>query len=311
MVGRRAWIRSNVASIAGLLDPVADQLVSTTGLPRALARQALGVQLGVVFGYLSRRVLGQYEVFLPEGEGADDAAPRADGAHGADAAPVGRLTLVGPNLVEVERTLLPGSEVTAGQLRLGICLHEVAHFLQFEAVPWMRPHLRGLVDAYLAEARLDPERLRTAAERAAELLRRPERLGDPQELLGVLLTPNQRAVLDQAQALMSLLEGHGNVVMDWGAELLVEEGSSGLDPAAVRQLLNRRRARLGDQAVRKALGLGLKAQQYQVGERFWLGVAEQHGRAVLDRVWEEPAHLPSADELAAPETWVDRVGGGW
>lgn len=297
VVGRRAWVRGNVASLAALLDPVADRLVATSGLPRAVARRALGLQLGVVLGYLSRRVLGQYEVFLPDEE---------QGGHGQ---PRGRLTLVGPNLVELERGLPAGSEVTPAHLRLGICLHEVAHFLQFEGVPWLRDHLRGLVDTYLADARIDPERVREAAERAAELIREPERLSDPQEVLGVLLTPTQRAVLEEAQALMTLLEGHGNVVMDWGAELLSAEEGAEIDPAAVRRLLGRRRARLGDQAVRKALGLGLKAQQYQVGERFWLETAERHGRAVLDRVWEGPELLPGASEVTDPDAWVARTGG--
>lgn len=291
VLGRRAWIRANLDSLAELTEPVAERLLRRRG-NRVLTRQALAVQIGAVFGYLSTRVLGQYEVF---GRGRRD-------DHGA-----GRLILVGPNLLELEATLLPEVGVGPEEFRLGVCLHEIAHRLQFEAVPWTRPFLRGLLDEYLDDVDFDPDRVRQVVARLPELLRDPARLLEPQGLMELVLTQRQLGIIRRAQSFMSLLEGHGNVVMDWGAQEAAAAGESALDPSRVREVLNRRRGKGINQVLQKAMGLSMKAEQYRSGERFILTVEERHGRDVFHRVWDAPANVPTAEEIDDPDAWVARV----
>ncbi len=284
VIGRRAWIRSNLATVSWLTDPLAAKLSRPPG-SRTAARTLLGVQLGTVFGYLATKVLGQYEVLRPGGE------------------TTGRLVLVGPNLLAFERSTLREVGLQPGEFRLGVILHELAHRLQFEAVPWTRPYLQGLLDAYLDETRFDAEQLRHVLGRLVDVVRDPVRLSDPRALLQIVLTPEQATTITRAQALMTLFEGHGNVVMEWGAQLAGDE----LDPARVRTALAARRSRPTDRALRSLLGLSMKAEQYRVGEAWILEVAERHGREVFDRVWGSPMAVPTDAELSDSEAWVARV----
>lgn len=289
VVGRGSWIRANLATLRWLTDPLAERLLRRTGVGRAVARRAIAVQIGVLLGYLASRVLGQYEALRP---------PLPDAPH---VEPPGRLLLVGPNLLAAAE-FAEGEGADPGELYRGVVLHELAHRLQFEGVGWLRGHLRGLVADYLDEARLDPQRMREMAQRVPELLADPARATDPKEWLGLVLTPAQMEVLEQAQALMTLLEGHGNAVMEWGA---ADAGS--FEPAAVRDLLRKRRGRAFDRLARDVLGLSMKARQYAVGERFVLDVADRHGVDAVNRAWEDPDHLPRPDELERPDDWVSRV----
>ena len=288
VVGRAGWIRTNIATLAWMTDPVADRLLRRSGLQRTVTRRAMAAQVGVLLGYLATRVLGQYEALRP---------PPAPGAP----APAGRLLLVGPNLLAAG-DFAEQQGVARDELYRGVILHELAHRLQFESVAWLRPHLHELLDAYLEDTRVDTERLRQIAQRLPQVVTDPSRVRDPKEWLGLVLTPTQVDVLERAQSLMTVLEGHGNAVMEWGAA-----DAGALEPARVRELLRQRRGRMFDKLARDALGLSMKAEQYAVGERFVLDVADRHGLDAVNRVWQDPARLPSSDELERPDDWVSRV----
>src|SRR3954452_14621775 len=286
VVDRPGWIDANTAGMAALLTPLVDALAEKQGSrpgPRAtaIASRATGVQAGGILAFLSSRVLGQYEVF---GTG-------------------GRLLLVAPNIVATERKL----GVDPADFRLWVCLHEATHQLQFTAVPWLRGHLESEIAEFVDSTDLTPDVMR---QRLQDLLRslgdaiRGED-GESEGLLALIRDPRQRAVLDRVTAVMSLVEGHAEYVMD------------GVGPDVVptvrtlRKRFAQRRKGRGplDRVLRRLLGLEQKMKQYAEGRVFVGGVVDLVGMEGFNRVWEGPENLPRIEELTAPERWVERVLG--
>jgi len=124
-------------------------------------------------------------------------------------------------------------------------------------------------------------------------------------LLDLFATPAQREVIDRVTGVMSLLEGHADVVMDGvGPEVIPSV-------AQIRKRFNQRRKGTGslDRIARRLLGLDAKMAQYRNGAAFVRDVVDKVGMDGLNAVWAEPAHLPSKDEIADPLSWVRRVHG--
>jgi coenzyme F420 biosynthesis associated uncharacterized protein len=253
------------------------------GAPRSdLRRKALGAQIGALLGYVSRKVLGQYDAFLP---------PDDDGV----------LYFVGPNLVEIERRF----ELPRRDFRLWVAIHEVTHRVQFGATPWLRPHLEGLIGRYLETVQVDSREVLSQLRRAAEAIRSG---ADWRGMNGILLIMNdeQRALFSRMQALMTLLEGHATFVMNAVAEGRVDD----LDRMR-NALRDRRRSRGGVEKVfQQAIGFETKVKQYATGERFVRSVVAEAGMDGLNRVWSDEANLPSPEEIADPARWVGRVARG-
>jgi len=319
VVDRPGWIRANVGGFRVVLEPLADRLaergtaVPGAGVMGAVGSRVTGVQAGLILAYLSARVLGQYELFLPPGEGTAPANGSGNGspAHGsngngatADAAAlngsgVGRLTLVAPNIVLVEREL----GVDPHDFRRWVCLHEETHRVQFTSVPWLRGYVQGLMTEFLLASDMDPtaiaDRLRAAAGAVAGAVRG----GDGQTLVEAIQTPQQRELLDKLTAVMTLVEGHGDYVMDAVGPQVVPS------VANIREKFSSRRGSAGrvEQVIRRILGIDLKMKQYAEGSRFVTAVVEQAGMAHFNKIWTSPETLPTRDELASPATWLDRV----
>lgn len=236
-----------------------------------------GLEVGFLMGFLSRRVLGQYDLCLPRGD-------------------LGHLWFVYPNIAEAQASL----ELDPRQFRMWLALHEVTHQLEFAAIPWVRTHFTGLVERFIDAAEID----------SGEAMSRLQSLGDPEqlshlmshpeELLPMLITPPQQERAREIETLMALLEGYTEWVMDQiGSEMLPEFSK-------IREGLNRRRAERSsvERLLEGLLGIDLKPAQYRQGERFVRAVAAADQ---LPKLWESPATLPTPAELGEPTKWLSRV----
>ena len=278
---RNQCLQTNIRGFERILEPLAEKMLTSTP-DSALApvrRHLLGAQVGALLGYLGHRVIGQYDIFLP---------PDDDGL----------IYFVGPNVAAIEgKFRFPRRE-----FRLWVSLHEVTHRLQFGGVPWLRGHLTGMMDSYLASVELDPrwliERLKSAVQEVRSGTAEYRGFG----WIFLLMTPDQRTLVRNMQAVMALLEGHGNYVMN--------ALGSGQVPNArrFRQTLHERRHRRGvEGAFQKAIGFDIKVRQYDLGERFVSRTVEMAGQAGFGRIWEAPGNLPTLEEIAHPDLWVARV----
>ncbi|MFF1305130.1 zinc-dependent metalloprotease [Streptomyces sp. NPDC058307] len=305
VVDRPGWVRANVAGFREILKPLLEKMQERRGntpggaVLGAVGGKVTGVELGMLLSFLSSRVLGQYETFAPATRELPAGGP-SDSPNGG-----GRLLLVAPNIVHVEREL----DVQPHDFRLWVCLHEETHRTQFTGVPWLRDHLEGEIQSFLGETEVDPmtvlERIREAAQSLAG--GRPEGEEDDdggRSLVEIVQTPAQREILGRLTAVMSLLEGHADFVMDGVGPAVVPS------VAEIREKFQQRRAKGAsrlDMALRKLLGLDAKLRQYRDGERFVRAVVDEVGMDGFNRVWTSPNTLPTKTEIAKPADWVARV----
>ncbi|MBD8870881.1 zinc-dependent metalloprotease [Nocardioides sp. MJB4] len=293
VVDRPGWVRANAEGFATILQPVVERLTEKKGVPGPVAQmigsRVTGAEVGLLLGFMGSKVLGQFDPFhgLEGSSGRSGSASSGPAAHG-------RLLLVAPNIVHVEREI----DADPTDFRLWVCLHEETHRVQFTAVPWMRDHLLSEMDALVGS--VEPTRaLEDGFAKISEALR------GGGSLLDLVSTPEQREVVDRITGVMSLLEGHADVVMDGvGPEVIPTV-------ADIRRRFTERRKGVGvlDKVLRRLLGLDAKMAQYRDGAIFVRGVVGDVGMEGFNAVWAEPGNLPSKAEIADPSAWVARVHG--
>jgi coenzyme F420 biosynthesis associated uncharacterized protein len=300
VVDRPGWIRANVDGFRVVLEPLVEQLRERApggaaagkggGVMTAVGSRVTGIQAGLILAYLSSRVLGQYELFLPP-----ETSP-------VDGEQPGRLTLVAPNIVMVEREL----GVDTHDFRRWVCLHEETHRLQFTAVPWLRDYVQSQMTEFLLASELDPAAILQRIRSAADAMAGAVRGGDGGSLIDAVATPKQKEIMDRLTSVMTLVEGHGDYVMDAVGPQVVPSVEQ------IRERFNSRRGSSGrvEQTIRRILGIDLKMKQYAEGSRFVKAVVDEVGMADFNKVWTSPETLPTREEFAHPHKWVERVVSG-
>lgn len=281
IVDRASWARANVQSFEAMIDAplraaAAKHGDKLTGATTEIGSRVTATEMGAILSFLSSKVLGQYDPFAP--------------LKRPDIPAAGRLMLVAPNIVEVEREL----NVEPADFRLWVCLHEQTHRVQFAAAPWLRDHLLEQIDQ-LITGMLD--KAESFGDRLQQILT------EKQSLATILRSPEDQKRMSHLTAVMSLLEGHANVVMDGVDSSIVP---------TVKTIRRRFAARGKDRGplekwLRKVLGLDAKMRQYADGQRFVDAVVKQAGLEAFNRVWERPEHLPTEHELHHPDAWVQRM----
>jgi coenzyme F420 biosynthesis associated uncharacterized protein len=282
---RAGWVHANINSFRRLLRPVTERLApKMAASPVApVGRAVAGAELGALLGWMSTRVLGQYDLLLVEDEDPEDQDI---------------VYFVGPNVLALEKRFgFPPRE-----FRLWLALHEVTHRVQFTGVPWMRDHFRSLVEQTMSAVDPDPRRFIEALKRAVEEIRAGRNPLDEGGLIGLLATAEQQEAFQHVQGMMSLLEGHGDVTMDRaGADRI---------PSADRfsRVLRQRRQSVTGPArvLQKLIGLEAKMKQYEQGEEF-IAAVEATDAELLNRAWDAPENLPTMAEIRDPDSWITRM----
>ena len=272
VVDRARWVEANARSFEVL---IGEQLTTEAPGSARLASEEMAATLAV----LSSRVLGQYDPYVDSG----------------------RLLLVAPNFVKTERAL----DLDVIDFRRWVNLHELTHAVQFEAAPWLADYtasaIRTLTFA-LSDTSESGQRLAATIRAFAEVVRGKE---DATGLLRAVLDEESAEQFDRITAVMSLLEGHADVVMD-------EVGPARIP--SVRRIrasfeARRKSSSPADLLVRRLLGMEAKLAQYRNGAAFVRTVIGSAGHAGLNAVWAGPDNLPRPSEIAAPELWLARVVG--
>ena len=286
------WIHANIESFKRMFAPIEglDGLKPRTSNSLGVAwhglnQKVLSVEVGFMLGYLARRVLGQYDLSLLGREPLESS---------------GKLYFVQPNIINVER----GLQVPADQFRLWLALHETTHAFEFEAHPWLRDHMNAMLEEYFGFLTQDVEYLRRGLDAVRMFWERARESGMPKNSwIELVMSPEQRDLFARMQAMMAVVEGYSNHVMNNVGRHLMP------DYELIHRRFERRQRHRSpaEQIFARLTGLDLKLEQYRLGETFIEEVCRLRDRYFARRVWDNAESLPTLDELSAPAAWVARI----
>ena len=285
------WINANLEAFKLMFAPI-EALGGTPEGQRSIAtvlwggfnRTIISTEVGLLLGYLARRVLGQYDLALL----------------GREPVTTGKLYYVEPNIQHIETTLgLPRDE-----FRMWLALHETTHAFEFEAHPWVRGHFNALLERYFAFFKEDVDQLKNGMRGVKVFVdrARTRNRGDG-SWIEALMVPEQRALFSEMQSLMCIVEGYSNYVMNGVGRTLLPNYAG----IAKRFEQRQRKRGLAEQLFARLTGLDIKMEQYRLGERFIAQVAEERGHAAVRRIWDGPANLPTMTEIKEPNRWIERI----
>lgn len=288
LLWRSQWAQMNVDSLKPLIERLAVKLSGNAAagsefgpaapLIGAVTPFLMGSQIGLVFGYLSHKALGMWDVCLPRTR-------------------PGRLYFNFPNILDVERDL----QVKPQEFRMWLALHEVSHELHFQSVSWMRPYLLGLIEQYMDAAEIDSSQLASKFGNLNDPQELSTMLQRPEDLFPLLRSPAQESLVEKILCFTSAAEGYS----DW----IVRKAGLGLTESfdKISEGMTRRRAERSspERMMEKMFGLDLGNEQQRRGYRFVTAIAAAGG---LEHLWQKPENLPDLGELAQPHRWLSRIG---
>ena len=308
-VNRTTWVQTTldayrplVEHLAGALSPPEEEEIELAtdpedadplaamfaGMLEMLQPMVLSMTAGSMVGHLAQRSFGQYDLPIPR----PITGARAD-----------ELLLVVPNLDEFATEW----SITPDDLRLWVCVHEIAHHAVF-GVAHVRARMDDLLTRHVSSFRNDPDALEDKIGAIdltdpSSMARLQEVLGSPEVILGAITSPEQQTLRPELEALVAVVVGVVDHVLDVvGGQLI---GSYDMLSEALRR--RRVEAAESDRFVERLFGLELSQGTYDRGSAFVTGVVERAGEDGLRRLWTDAAHLPTPPEVAAPGLWLARI----
>ena len=299
---RRDWVDQSVNGWQKLVEPLANGMVEALGkvlgemgpeagfLPvmRGFMGQLIATQLGQSLGALAVGLTGSQDAAVPLFE--------KSGAH-----------LIPQNVKQWGE----GLEIPEQEITIYMALREVAAQRLFAHTPWLSNYIRDLIESYGRGITVDIESIQRQAESAmssGELdINNPESItmAINQGMFQPEQSDAQTAALSKLEITFALIEGW----IDHVAHLSAKDRLPSL--AALEESYRRSRIESAptQQLFAMLLGLQISPRMARECSQFWneiylISGEEIGGVSIRDHRWEDPALLPTAEDISDPAKFL-------